>query len=121
MKTKNKSLSIILGFTLISILKVSAQQGCFSNTILTPIRTEVQSANTILDFTYEPAINPCNNSAGTPLTGIGMNQSNPQYMLDILCTSTTNGDVNIGCPTCAIPNAVGYRIGGNYYLWSNGN
>lgn len=121
MKTKIKSLLIILGFVLLSVSKVSAQAGCFSNTIFTPTRTEVQSQNAILDFTLEPGVNPCNNSTGNNLTGVGINQVNPQYMLDILCNtgSGTNKDVNVTNAT-GFQN-VGYRIGGNMMMWHDGD
>jgi hypothetical protein len=54
---------------------------------------------------------------GTDLTGVGVNQSNPQYMLDILCDPSvpTNNDINIS--TASGPVNVGYRIGGNMFLW----
>lgn len=121
MKTKIKSLLIISSFFLLSISKMSAQAGCFSNTINLPFCTEVQSANAILDFTMEPGVNPCNNSAGTYLNGIGMNQSNPQFMLDILCNGNggTFSDINVS--TTDPLQDVGYRIGGVMFSWNDGD
>jgi hypothetical protein len=121
MKTKYKQLVVL--FLLASITlnhNNGLAQGCFSNLVSPPNRTEVQSVNAILNFSLEPSVNPCNTSAGTSLTGVGFNQKNPQYMVDILCDTTvpTNSDVNVSTTKKYLKN-VGYRIGGNMVMWTN--
>jgi hypothetical protein len=122
MKTKIKSLLIVLGFTLISNLRITAQ-GCFSNLIPGPNRTEIQSQNSILALTLEPVLGPCNITAGTPLTAVGINQGNPKFMLDILCDANvpTFNDVDIKCLTCPTINSVGYRIDSNLVVFTDGD
>jgi len=53
--------------------------------------------------------------ASTGYLGIGT-AFTPSYLLDV-----SGGDINVSCATCYPTNSVGYRVGGNYMLWHDGN
>lgn len=88
MKTKIKvsALFLLAGLSFISS-NIFSQ--CFQN-VFGPPRTEVQSQYPLMDLTYNAG---CPVGAGTALTGVGINQSNPQYLLDILDYPVANGRI----------------------------
>jgi trimeric autotransporter adhesin len=118
MEAKIKLLAILVfASTVVSLNKSNAQAYSYTVGIAIPPHDEVQSTQGILDI-----LQGTGSSAGTPaLIGLGVNQDQPAYMLDILCdpTYSTKNDINIS--TTGATQNVGYRIGGNMVLWHAGD
>jgi len=70
MKTKFKLLAIVAFTGAISVSSsVSAQDGCWSSSLTVPPRLEIQSTQSIIDFTQ----GSCGGSGANTLTGVGIN------------------------------------------------
>jgi hypothetical protein len=126
MKTRIQSLALIMFIagTVFTSNRIYSQ--CSALNVIGPFfgpgRYEVQSPNGFICLTQGPGT--CPQSAGALfMPGLGVNQNNPQFMVDILCdpTNGTKEDVNISCLKCTPVNSVGYRIDSNYVIWTDGD
>lgn len=54
------------------------------------------------------------------LKALGINNNNPQYMLDVLCGPGVSAKSDINVSSSSGVQNVGYRIGGNMVLWTAG-